>query len=213
VHILLTDRLACPRCGPQFGLVLLADRIEARRVLEGRLGCSNCREQYLIAGGAADLRTGPTAADAPADLGDAPEAAVRIAALLGLAGAAGHVLIAGPGAELAPVVAALVPELEVLAVTSRLPAGGPLAEEMPGVSRLSAGAMLPLQGGTMRGVALTGGTSAPALAEALRVLVPGSRLVVDPAPPGTGDALRGAGAEVLLDQDGVVVAAAPGPSR
>lgn len=48
MHLLLTDILSCPRCGPEFGLILLADRIEARRVLAGILGCANCRSKYPI---------------------------------------------------------------------------------------------------------------------------------------------------------------------
>ena len=38
MHILLTDLLFCPRCGPQHGLILLANRLEERRVLDGWLG-------------------------------------------------------------------------------------------------------------------------------------------------------------------------------
>lgn len=61
MHILLTDILSCPRCGPEFGLILLADRIEARRVLAGTLGCANCRSKYAIRDGVADLRAAPSA--------------------------------------------------------------------------------------------------------------------------------------------------------
>ena len=59
MHILLTDRLACPRCGPEFGLVLLAHEVRDRRVLEGDLGCPNCREAYPVREGFADLRPPP----------------------------------------------------------------------------------------------------------------------------------------------------------
>lgn len=209
MHILLTDVLACPRCGPEFGLVLLADRVEDRRVLEGRLGCPNCREQFPVVRGALDAR--PPAertgmAEAPASTDDAdPDAAVRLAALLGLADARGTVLIAGPGAALAPAVAALVDELEVVALVA-----GPGSEgERPGVSRIAAGAALPFRGRTLRGVALTGGAGLP-LEEALRVLQPGARLVVEGAPAGTAAALSSLGARVMLDQEGTVVAKAAG---
>jgi uncharacterized protein YbaR (Trm112 family) len=213
MHILLTDRLCCPRCGPRFGLVLLADRIENRRVLEGRLGCSNCREQYAVSGGGADLRTGPTQPDEARDYGDATEAAIRIAALLGVTPQTGQVLIAGPGAALAGAVSALMPELEVIAITARPTGCAATAEEDAGVSRIAAGAVLPFHDGILRAAALTGGGDSPPLAEALRVLAPGGRLVLDPAPAGAADALREAGAEVLLDQDEVVVATVPGPLR
>ena len=206
MHILLTDILSCPRCGPEFGLVLLADRVEERRVLEGRLGCPNCREQYPVRGGVLDARlSADRAADAGESSGaaaDDPGAAVRLAALLGLADARGTVLVAGPGAALAAEVAALVPELEVVALAAA-PAEG---EERPGVSRVAAGAGLPFRSRTLRGVALTGGADPALLAEGVRVLQPGARLVVEGAPAGAAELFSGLGAQVMLEQEGTVVA-------
>jgi uncharacterized protein YbaR (Trm112 family) len=205
MHILLTDVLTCPRCGPGLGLVLLADRIDERRVLEGWLGCANCREQYPVRGGAADLRTGPLASTPESEVPDVNEAAVRVAALLGLANARGNVLVAGPGAKIAPALAALLPEAEVVALSPE-PAPGP---ETPGVSRIAAGPALPFRGRTLRGAALTGGADAALLAEGLRVVAPGARVLVEGAAPDTADTLRALGAEVLLDQEGTVVARSP----
>jgi uncharacterized protein YbaR (Trm112 family) len=207
VFILLTDVLTCPRCGPEVGLVVLADHIQDRRVREGRLGCPNCRAHYPVRNGVADLRLSsaseaPTAADAAED---ADEAAVRIAALLGLAGAAGLVLAAGHPLPLAGAVSALVADVEVVALGAGAAGGAPA-----GVSPVLAAGALPFRTGAFRGVALRGGADAARLAEALRVAAPGSRLVVERAPPGTADALAAAGAEVLLDQEEVVVARAPG---
>ncbi|HEX5724407.1 MAG TPA: hypothetical protein VFX98_03025, partial [Longimicrobiaceae bacterium] len=67
---------------------------------------------------------------------------------------------------------------------------------------------LPFRDRSLRGAALTGGADAALLAEGVRVLVPGARLVVEPAGPGAAARLREAGARVLLEQDGVVVAQA-----
>jgi uncharacterized protein YbaR (Trm112 family) len=212
MYILLTDVLTCPRCGPEFGLIVLAERMEARRVMEGHLGCANCRTHYPIRGAVSDLRLDPSAApppstdpppryDEPADA----ETAMRLAALMGLAGASGMAVIAGPGARLAGAASSMVPELEVIAVDD-----APGAEAEPGVSRVVVdGARLPFRGG-LRGAALTGGVDAERLREGLRVLTPGARLVVDPASADTARALRGMGAEVLLEEEGVVVAQAPG---
>jgi uncharacterized protein YbaR (Trm112 family) len=206
--ILLTDLLACPRCGPDAGLVALAERMEERRVLEGRLGCPNCRESYPVRGGVADLRLpgagAPSAAEgAPAD----PEAAVRLAALMGLAGLQGMALLAGPGARHAAAVAALVPEVEVVALEAAPRTGGE-----PRVSRLTASpGSLPFRPGHLRAMALTGAAAdQEALHGALRVLAPGGRLVLDPAPPAAAALLRAAGARVLLEEAGTVVAEAPG---
>ncbi|HEV3051002.1 MAG TPA: hypothetical protein VGX50_11860 [Longimicrobium sp.] len=217
MYILLTDALTCPRCGPEFGLLVLADRMEERRVIEGRLGCANCRSAFPIHDAAADLRvagagSGESADPRPSDVVDQDEdddagAPVRLAALMGLAGASGLAMLAGPGARHAAAVSALVPELEVVAVTEA-PDGAP---RVPGVSRVAAGGgALPFRGGALRAAALTGGADDARLREALRVLAPGARLVVDPAPPGTGDRVRALGVEVLLEQEGVVVARAPG---
>jgi uncharacterized protein YbaR (Trm112 family) len=206
MYILLTDALSCPRCGPGFGLLVQADRLEERRVVEGRLACANCRETYPVRGGVAHLSPGTESDPVPsAEAGDDPEAPMKLAALMGLAGARGLVLVEGPSDAAA--LAALVPEVEVVAVDG---ATGPPPPMEPGVSRVRAGATLPFRDGTMRGAALTGGADDARLREALRVLAPGARLVVDPADDETAARLRSLGAQVLLEQEGVVVAAAPG---
>ncbi|HEY0024165.1 MAG TPA: hypothetical protein VGB24_14715 [Longimicrobium sp.] len=209
MYILLTDALTCPRCGPGFGLLVQADRLEERRVVEGRLGCANCRETYAIGGGVAHLSLGSaTGADVPADPpADDPEAPVKLAALMGLAGARGLVMLEGPGGRHAAALATLVPEVEVVAVGAG--SATPPAME-PGVSRVRAGAALPFRDGAMRGAALTSGAGDDRLREALRVLAPGARLLVDPADAETAARLRGLGAQVMLEQEDVVVAAAPG---
>jgi uncharacterized protein YbaR (Trm112 family) len=205
MYILLTDALSCPRCGPAFGLLVQADRLEERRVVEGRLGCANCRETCPVRGGVAHLSPGAAVDAMPSvDSAHGPEAAVKLAALMGLAGARGLVMLEGPGARHAAALAALVPEVEVVAVD------GPAAPMQPGVSRVRAGAALPFRDGAMRGAALTGGAADARLREALRVLAPGARLVVDPADAETAARLRVLGAQLLLEQEGVVVAAAPG---
>ena len=150
MHILLTDALTCPRCGPDFGLVALAERLEDRRVAAGHLGCPNCRSQYPIRDHVADLRPGPSAADeaerpasAEADGGEGEEGGVRLAALMGLAGAGGMVLVAGPGTRHAPALHAVVPEVEVIALSA-----SPAAGAGPGVSPLLvSGPGLPFRGG------------------------------------------------------------------
>jgi uncharacterized protein YbaR (Trm112 family) len=218
MHILLTDALTCPRCGPDFGLILLAERIEERRVAAGHLGCPNCRSHYPVRDRVVDLRLGGPASSESVESAESAgstepgrggdEAALRLAALMGLAGASGMALLAGPGARHAAAVSALVPELEVIAVSQRPDAGDAGAEAK--VSRvLASGAALPFRGG-LRAVALTGGADDARLREALRVLAPGARLVVDPAPADAAERLRGLGAEVLLAEEGVVVARAPG---
>lgn len=206
--IVLTDILSCPRCGPEFGLVVLADRLEHRRVLAGALGCANCRELYPIVDGLADLRyppgarpaDGPERASAPA--ADPHADAFRLAALLGVTDGPGVVLVAGSRAALAGAIPAIVPEIGAVAVGMDLE-GVP---EREGASRLLGGERLPLRSTSVRGAALTGPAADTLLEEGVRVLGRGARIVLDPAPTSAVARLEAAGLEVLLAQDDVVVA-------
>lgn len=205
MNVLLTDVLSCPRCGPEFGLVLLAERVEERRVLEGRLGCPNCRERYEVRGGFGDLR-------GPRDHGEVEvleagegEAAYRLAALMGVSEGPGFVLVVGPAVGLAPGLAEVVPELEVVALDASAEGLG----EEAGVSRLAFEGGLPFHGGSMLGVALTGEWAATHLEEGARVLWGGGRLVLDPAPADAVERLEQVGLRVLAWEGGVVVAGSP----
>jgi uncharacterized protein YbaR (Trm112 family) len=198
MHILLTDILTCPRCGPAFGLILLADRAEERRVLEGMLGCSNCREKYPVRAGAIDFGAVPEAVP-PAD--DAA-AAERLAALLGVTEGPAFVLLAGPAAAHAAAVAALVPGLEVLTIGARA-----AEADGAGVNRLYAGPPgLPIASGRVAAVALTGNAADTLLAEGARTVSPLGRLLLDPAPADAAERLTRHGMRIAAQQDGTAVA-------
>lgn len=210
MHLLLTDILSCPRCGPDFGLVLLAHRVEARRVLEGELGCPNCRLTYPVEAGFADLRVpvgsgaGEVDEEEPLESGT-PDDAVRLAALLGVVEGPGHVVVAGPEARLAPALASLIDGIEVVAVEQRL-RGWP---EAAGVSRIAAGPRLPLYSRSVRAVALSGADAGPLLQEAVRAVAPLGRVVVLDGAPQARDALEEAGLDAVLDVGDIIVAQRP----
>jgi uncharacterized protein YbaR (Trm112 family) len=199
MHILLTDILTCPRCGPGFGLILLADRMRDREVVEGRLGCSNCRASYVIQDGVAELlqpgeEAGAVVEEAAAGEG-AGETAYRVAALLGVGDAPAPVLLVGFSATVAAEVATLLPEARVCATAGPAEAIG----DQGGPAWLRHGERLPFRSGSQRGAAL-GPAASPALVEeAARVVQPGGRLVLDPAPDGAADRVTGLGLELLLE--------------
>ncbi len=208
MHILVTDVLACPRCGPGFGLILLAERVVERRVLEGELGCPNCRDRYPIRRGFADLRTAPerSAADrdeAAPDSGElvagsgTVERATRLAALLGLSEPRRLVLLMGPLAREAAGIADLVQGVEVIAAGRALESW----TEEDGVSRIAVGEALPFLDRSLGGVGLSGATDARRLESAARAVAPLGRLVLEES---------GSDAEARLDAEGLEVLAADG---
>lgn len=207
MHLRLTDRLTCPRCGPRFGLILLADRVSDQQVLEGRLGCSNCRDVFLVHEGFGDLRApprGPLAngrAGAPGPV-DAAETE-RVTALLGVPEGPGTLALVGAVARHGAGVAAAVDGVEVVAVDADL-ARWP---EAPRVSRLVARPGLPFFDRTLRGAAVDGELGARWLGEAARCIAPLSRVVVVSAREGARRTLEESGLRVLAAEAGTVVAA------
>jgi len=219
VHLLLTDRITCPRCGPDFGLILLAHRVKERRVVEGEFGCANCRERYPVDAGFGDLRAPPRrpveelpaakTGPATASLEEDPQGALRLAALMGVTEGPGTLLITGPAASLAGEVTRLVPGVEVVAVSPRL--RNTPAEE--GVSRMACSPGLPFFSDTFLGVVLSGRPDRRWLAEGIRVLAPKGRVVILDASEEAGPWLKSQGLRVILDEEGIRVAEAGGERR
>jgi uncharacterized protein YbaR (Trm112 family) len=207
MHLLVTDRLACVRCGPDFGLILLADKLSERRVMEGRLGCANCRETYPVESGFGDFRPPPrdppAAAGVPATDEEDPEEAFRLAALLGVREGPGLILLRGGAVAQAERLAGMIEDIEVVA----LHPGLRRAPETPGVTRIDTAERLPFFTGSLRGVVLEGGVDEDALAEALRVLAPGARLVIRFPREGVVERLESLGLDLLLATGKAVVAA------
>ncbi len=207
MHLLLTDHLSCPRCGPAFGLILLADRMEEHRVRDGTLGCPNCRDGFPVRDGFGDLRA-PPRGELPSGRAGAPgradpAAAERLWALLGVAEGPGTLLLVGSAARLAAAVAERIPGVEVVALDADM-ARWP---EAPRVSRMAARPGIPFFSRTLRGVAVDGTLGVRWLEEAARAVAPLSRVVVTDAPDDAGAILARSGLHVLVSQGGTVVAA------
>ena len=215
MHILLTDRLICPRCGPGFGLILIADRLENRRVIDGSLGCPNCRDRFPVEAGFGDLRPPPRSArpDAPDIEPPASPSAIEVAALLGLTDGTGNVALIGDMAGHATALAGLVPGVEFIGIAPGLRGW----DEGEGVSRLNAGVQLPFSDGSLRGVGLFSESAGeplmagelPAAGELARVVAHDGRIAVWGAASGGvrewEKALTSEGLDVLASEETALV--------
>jgi len=203
MHILVTDQLACPRCGPAFGLILLADQMVDRRVLEGSLACANCREHYPIVRGYGDLRPpprDPLGPDEPLHPEES-DSASRLAALLGVTEGPGLLLIVGPSARLVYPLVGRFEGIELVAAHPQIRED----PELEGVSRLAISRSLPFLSGSVRGVILEGSGGEGLIPEAGRVLVRGARLVYLDPPQGVRDRLQDRGIELSMESDTVLM--------
>jgi uncharacterized protein YbaR (Trm112 family) len=212
MHLALTDRMVCPRCGPEFGLILLAHEIRDRRVLEGDLGCSNCRERYPVRGGFADLRLSSlrsrlSSSDGPGPTSAEPDETLRLGALLGVTEGPGTLLINGPAAWHAGSLSDLIGEVEIVALHYPLSE----QEEVKGVSRMAGQPRLPFRSDTFRGVILSGGITGGGVEEAVRVVAPGGRLVLLGAASETFPEASALELKVIMDEPGTMVFQKEGP--
>lgn len=154
----LVDRLRCPVPHADSWLVLSADRVVERTVLEGILGCPVCRAEFPIAAGVVRFNGAtPPTRDAVAD----PAAAMRLAAFLELTDPAALALLAGRWGAHAPAITALTPvQIVVLSPDVRVDA-------QPGVSPILADGC-PIAPGVLAGAALDGSDAADAIVAAVR---------------------------------------------
>jgi len=210
MHLLLTDRLTCPRCGPAFGLILRADELTDRRVASGVLGCPNCRESYPIAAGEGDLRPGPRTPlnPVPPVPPASDEEVDTVQALLGLGGEIGlspgvaQTVLVGRAARYAAGLGSRLPDLEMVTVSRErrsVPEGEP-------VTALVTGGVIPLHEATVRGVVLEGKDAEDWIASAARVVAPLNRVVVMAPSEEAADLLERGGLQVQLRAPEAVVA-------
>jgi uncharacterized protein YbaR (Trm112 family) len=169
MYLVLTDLLTCPKCGPDQGLIVLADRVAERRVLAGRLGCPICESQYPIVEGAADLRvTAGAEIRAPTSTTDW----FKIAALLGLTSGPGYALIVGAESATARRIAQAVPGLEVVSIGVPDHSG-----DVAGVSQLLIDTPIPLRSGGVRAALIGTGVPENIARDAIRLVPVGARIV------------------------------------
>jgi uncharacterized protein YbaR (Trm112 family) len=169
MFIELVDALRCPTPHEESWLVASADRMEARHIVEGTLGCPVCHAEFPIHDGVVDFRRhapGPTPPFAAPD----PEQALRLAAFLDLADASGFAVLVGAWGAHASLLRGEVETPLVLIDPAADVAGE------PGISVLRCDGELPLAVGAARGVAIDGGT-AERVASAVRATRAKGRIV------------------------------------
>ena len=172
----LTEFLRCPlqHEGKTY-CVLVPQRMEGRDVVAGMVACPECRREFPILAGVADLRHPDDAEAVPdPDVAGPTPPAEAVHALLGLEGPGGYVVLVGSAARMVTDLATLLEGVQLVLVNA--PSGRP---ESTGSSVLLGGRLLPLRTSMARGVVVGGEHArAPWLAEGARVLLRGLRLVV-----------------------------------
>jgi hypothetical protein len=127
---------------------------------------------------------------------------MRIAALLGVTEGPAYILIAGPAARHAALIATIVPDIEIVADHGALAANS----EESGVSRLASHGGFPFFKGKLRGVWLSGAAAAERIEEGVRVLAHAGRIVLEPAPADADARLATLGCTVMARQGTTLVA-------
>jgi uncharacterized protein YbaR (Trm112 family) len=175
MFIELVDALRCPVPHEESWLVASADRMEARHIVDGTLGCPVCRAEYPIRRGVVDFRRSAPRALPPPTPPD-PEQATRLAAFLDLADVTGFAVLVGARGTHAPLVRAQVDTPLVLVDPPEN------VEGEPGISVLRCDGELPLAAGAARGVAIDE-VSAERAASAVRATRVAGRVVAPASTP------------------------------
>jgi uncharacterized protein YbaR (Trm112 family) len=175
VFIELVDALRCPVPHEESWLVAAAQRMEARHIVEGVLGCPVCAAEYAIHDGVVDLRRAEGQSIPPSLPGDA-EQAMRLAALLDLSDAQGFAVLLGDWGAHAQQLASIV-ELPIMLIDPPADVVG-----SPGISVLRSDGELPLAAGVARAMAIDGVGSAR-VASAVRATRAKGRVLAPVAVP------------------------------
>ncbi|HUP87889.1 MAG TPA: hypothetical protein VM100_00915 [Longimicrobiales bacterium] len=198
MHVTLTDALACPDCGPDWGLILIARRTANRRLLDGHFGCANCRKQWELRNGFVDF--GAMDSDDADTVSPSQDATLVIAAGMGVTEGPATVMLIGAGAVNASLLQSMIGNIEVIGVSKGLA----MQEEVEGISRLAAGENLPFRNACVRAIALTDEASLKNLEQAARITR--ARLVALSGSDAVRQRMEASGLHIVLHDKHVTVA-------
>ena len=189
MHIELTEMLRCPEDHREEFLVLSTSEMNGRMVMRGVAGCPVCRREFEIIDGIVDFTAAVSGEDPGRAVRRTPAAPSPVVlepqslqALLDLGGPGGYVILLGSAARHAVGLASLMGGVHFVGINAP-----PDVEELPVLSLVQSDRVIPLRGAMAR-AAVVGAELAgtPWAGEAVRVLLPGRRLVVESetaAPP------------------------------
>lgn len=196
MFIELAEFLRCPaQHEARSYCVVLPEEMSGRRIRRGSIGCPECGREFAIVEGIARFgeRDGvatPVIQEAESDAD--PSA---LAALLGLAGPGGYVVLVGAVARLAEQLAGEIEGVHFVGVNAP-----PEVRPSEALSLVAAPDGIPLASAMARGCVVSRGWARePWLAEAARVVLRGLRLVV------LAENVTAAGVEQLAAGDGMWV--------
>ncbi len=159
MFIELTDHLKCPAGHAEQFLVLLPDRMEGRRVMQGQVGCPVCGKMAQLIDGVLDFGEGGDLAGTGDDgTEDSPftlsaEAAL---ALLGIDGPGGYLLLVDRAGMLAPDLETLLPGVGLVLLNPPAPLVPSLAHGPSAAVSIIRAPRTPVKSGSMRGVVIGG---------------------------------------------------------
>jgi hypothetical protein len=164
-------------------MVLSTGEMAGRMVRFGLVGCSVCRKEYVITNGIVDFAGSGAlqdremgAASGKVGVAPAPSAPLPadLQALLELSGPGGFVALVGDATHHAVGLAALMAGIHFIGINAP-----PGVEELPVLSLLRTGTVIPLRQSIARGVVVGRDlATSPWLVEAHRILLRGRRFVV-----------------------------------
>ena len=184
MFIELIDLLRCINAHEDTWLVATFKTVSNRFVLEGSLGCPSCSAQYPVRDGVADFSAGLELPSCGAERAAAShrreELATRAGAYLSATEPGATVILGGVWAHAAKELSEMA-EVRVLALNVT-----PEVEESSTVGLLEVGSAIPVQPGSVLGVALDAWFPAKIIESAVRAVRPGGRIVgpvTMPPPP------------------------------
>ncbi len=192
MFIEVTEILCCPAGHEESYVVCVPIEMDGRSVVRGGIGCPVCHAEYPIVDGIAHF--GGRAVPVPAAVSPSYDA-VALQAFLDLEGKGGYALLLGSAGRHGEAIAALVPGVVFLGVNPR-----PDVRPSAAFSVLSAARAIPVKTRSVRAVVIGADHAVePWLGEAVRVLLPGLRIVIE------HDAAGPEGIAVLARADGLLV--------